>query len=229
MRKGLYGLVIWGMAMAPFAWAAPKERAKEPAASAAVAVDFKEVEALARENRDFTIQVFRMAGQTCLNRNQPARAVLMYEQALKVAPSDFNLMEDLAEAEVAQKNSKEALATWEKVIAGRGDDVGTRLRYANFLDRAGEHGKAVEEMKALASRRPTEASLRYWISDAYVRQGKTAEAAKELQAMLKIFPAEESDIKRRLGLLEPKKEAPAPPKKEVKEVKRTKEVKKEKE
>ena len=127
----------------------------------------------------------------------------MYSQALQAAPSDLQVIEELADAQLAAGFPEQGLALWEKVAADRKDDFGTLLRYANFLTRANESDRGIVLMRHLAVQRPSETSLRYWIADAYARQGKLAEAAKELQAMRKAFPNEEQEIRRRLALIEP--------------------------
>jgi len=68
--------------------------------AAAKAVDLKDIEALAREMPGFAVQMYRLAGQTCLSRGQPARAVAMYRRALQVDPTDLGAAEDLAEAQL---------------------------------------------------------------------------------------------------------------------------------
>ena len=187
--------------------ASPAERQSAEQIAAAIvrtakAVDLKDIEALAREMPSFAVQVYHLAGRTCLNKGQPARAVQMYRQALRVDPEDTNTVEALAEAQLATGQTTEAMATW-RSLAATTNDLGMRIRYAAFLDRAGAGDAAIDLMRTLVKEWPQQASLRYWIADAYVRQGKPTEAAKELREMLKAFPEEAAEISRRLGSAAP--------------------------
>lgn len=180
-----------------------EEARKERAPAAAAIADFSEIQDLAQTDPVFAMQVYQLAGQRYLSRNEAARAVAMYTRALTLNPSEVSVMEELADAQVAADEPKAALATWERLMQVRGDDVGTRMRYANFLDRVGEQEKAIGAMRALAAQQPNDTTFRYWIADAYFRNGKMAEAATELHAMLGAFPKEESEIRRRLALVQP--------------------------
>ena len=193
--------LVQGLLVLAPVFGAPKEQPAE------TVVSFKEVERLAQEDPAFSVEVYRLAGQRLLNRNQPARAAAMYEQALKINPANIQVMEELADAHLAAGQAKEAMSTWEQTMQSQRQEVGARVRYANFLVKAGEAVRGIEIMRGVAAQQAGNASLRYWIVDAYARQGKTAESLAELQKMRKEFPQEEGEIKRRMALLEP--QAPA--------------------
>ena len=105
---------------------------------------------------------------------------------------------DLAVAQLEAGRLEEAKKTWTQIMATKPEDIRTRFRYAEFLERAGDPGKAIETMRQVAEQNLIVAAPRYWIAEAYVRQGKTHEAAEELQQMLKDFPREQSEITRRM-------------------------------
>ena len=231
MRVGGALAAVVGVMMPPSAWAAwgMKEEPNAPASTgsaraeassgrteaavpaAPAAPDFKTVEDLAKEDTGFAMDMYRLAGERYLNRNKPAQAVQVFTQALKLAPADTQLMEGLAGAQFAAGQKKEAAATWDGILANH-HDIGFQLRYASFLEKIGEGAKSIEIVRAQAATRPDDSSLHYGIADAYQRQGKPAEGVKELQAMLKAFPKEEVEIKRRIAALQPapKQETPAP-------------------
>ena len=75
MRHVVVQLMVGGMIVgaAPFSMVGQGMAAEKPASTS----DFKDVEQLAREHEDFAIQVYRVAGQQCLNHGQPARAVAL--------------------------------------------------------------------------------------------------------------------------------------------------------
>src|SRR3989338_7157040 len=108
---------------------------------------------------------------------------------------------DLAVAQMEQGRLEEAKKTWAQVMASKPDDIRTRFRYAEFLDRTGETDKAIETMRQVAEQNLIVAAPRYWIAEAYARQGKTREASEVLQQMLKEYPREASEISRRLEAL----------------------------
>ncbi len=203
--------VVLGLMMPVSAWAAwgMKDEPKDQAAPAAPA-DFKGIEELAKEDPNFATDLYRMAADRYLNRGKPAQAVAMYAEAMKLTPNNTSLMEGLADAERAAGQKKEALATWEGILSSGHNDIGFQLRYANFLEKIGEFSKSIEIVRAQAATRPDDSSLHYGIADAYQRQGKPSEAVKELQAMLKAFPKEETEIKRRIAGMQPAPPAPAP-------------------
>ena len=186
-----------------FSWAEERDTARQAESSAAPAYDFSGLDKLAAEDPSFGPQVFRLAAQSYLRRKKPADAVAAYRKALKISPSDSQLLEETAAAELSAGQTKEALGTWDKIMASRPDDVGNKLRYADFLMKAGEGARAVEIVQGVAAKKPEDVSLRYWIADAYQRQNKPAEAARQLKAMRSSFPKEEAEIRRRLGPLEP--------------------------
>lgn len=180
------------------------EDEKPAAALKAAAADFGQVEELAHVNHDLAVELYRTAAQWCLNHNQAAQAAALYEAALAAAPGQARLLEELADAQLAAGKPKEAAATWEANYKASSKDVGMRVRYANFLAKAGEDDPAIKLMREIAAERPQDASMRYWIADAHARTGKAAEAAKELRDMLKQFPDEKKEVERRLGLLDGK-------------------------
>lgn len=172
--------------------------AVEKAKTASIKPDFKIVEEMANEDSDFAVQLYREAGQRSLNRSNPKRAILMYEQALLISPDNLNVIEELADAQIAAKDVKGAMASWDRIMQAQGNDLGNRIRYANFLSKAGEHDLAIKKARDIAVERPQEPSMRYWIADAYERAGKNSEAAAELKGMLKDFPGEKAEIQRRI-------------------------------
>lgn len=181
--------------------------------------DVKEIEKMVQEDPSgFGVQLFRMAGQYCLNVSQHARAVGFYSQALKLAGGqDTGIMEELADANVKAGKAKEAIAIWDTqiMVGGRANDFGNKIRYATFLDKAGQSAKAIQLMQGVIAERPDDVSLYYWIADAYGRQGKNAEMIKELKAIAAKFPAEKAEAERRIGTTKPAEQAPSPVEKAV--------------
>ena len=206
---------VWGMKEEPDIRASTGSARAESGSghtesAAPAAPDFKEVEQLAKEDTSFAMDMYRLAGERYLNRNKPAQAVEVFTQAMKLAPGDTQLMEGLANAQLAAGRKKEGTATWDGILVNH-HDIGFQLRYANFLEKIGEGAKSIEIVRVQAATRPDDSSLRYGIADAYSRQGKPAEAVKELQAMLKAFPKEEVEIKRRIAAMQPAPPAPPAP------------------
>ncbi len=186
-------------------------RRTESAAVPVPAADFKMVEDLAKNDPAFALDMYRMAGERYLNRHKPTQAAALLAEASKMAPGDEQIKETLADAQFSIGQNKEAMATWDQILADRPKEIGVRLRYASFLEKTGDGAKSIETIRELLVQHPEEISLRYWIADAYTRQGKSSDAVKELQAMLKTLPKEEVEIKRRINILQP----PAPPKQEA--------------
>ena len=219
LESGILVMALGLTAASPVwaAWGMKEEPQQQTAASPSTgsggaesaAPDFKEVDQLAREDPGFALDMYRMAGERYLNRNKPAQAAAMFSQAIKMAPNNTQLMEGLADAQRAAGQKKEALEVWKSIIAGH-NDIGYQLRYASFLEKIGEGAQSIEIMRAQAATRPDDSSFHYGIADAYGRQGKPADAVKELQAMLKAFPKEETEIKRRIAAMQPAPPAPKP-------------------
>ena len=200
--QGLVGGISMAALAVGSAAAAETKAAKEPKpvaeAGGAAAVDFRDVEQLARENPDFAIQVYRMAAQTCAARGQADRGVALYRQALRVKPGDMLTVEELADAQIVAGHRDEAMETWGGILAAAKDDFGTKMRYASFLSRVGEYDQAIVVMREIVAKQPDNPATRFWIVDTYVRQGNPVEATKELQGMLKQFPQQEQEITQRL-------------------------------
>ena len=101
-------LVTCHLALASTAFAAKDEKAVETKPAAAVKAapaDFSQVEKLAGTNSDLAVEIYRIAAQWCLNRNQAAQAAAFYEEALAAAPGQARLLEELAEAQLAAGKS----------------------------------------------------------------------------------------------------------------------------
>lgn len=110
-------------------------------------------------------------------------AIAQYEAALKLAPRNAMVLNNLAYLYQRSKDSR-ALGTAERAYELAPDHPGVKDTLGWILLQHGQLPRAVELLGGAASKAPKAGSIRYHYGVALARSGKKAEARKELQAAI---------------------------------------------
>lgn len=128
-----------------------------------------------------------------LARNKDfSRARTEYDAAVKLAPGDAEVLNNLANVQLALKDVKGAIASAERALAKSAGNVLVidTLGWALFQD--GQHDAALIKLRDARLRAPGNPEVRYHLAAALAKAGKGPEARDELMSALRDHPNFES-------------------------------------
>jgi cellulose synthase operon protein C len=134
-----------------------------------------------RQPQDVVIR--RVLGDAHARLGQFPQARAHYEAALKAAPDEVDVLNNLANVMILQKDPA-ALAVAERALAkapGLPRLIGT-AGWAAF--HAGQNDRALQLLREARLRDPNNPDTRYFLGSALARQGRAAEAREELRGAL---------------------------------------------
>src|SRR5262249_40273882 len=128
----------------------------------------------------------------------------LWTHALQVTRSNFVAEENLAVSLLDLGREDEAFPHFERVVALKPDDVVARLNLGNYLEKQGQHEKAIEAFKkTIKLTRDSDklAGAYRGLGVAYAQQGDLASARANFLDALKLNPNSETEVYN-LSLLE---------------------------
>lgn len=123
-------------------------------------------------------------GRICLQLGREPDALREFKTAVELEPADIALQQRLAPYFWAGGDKREAAACVERIAAANPKDPAARRRAAEMFGAAGERGKAIEQLSALSALGAATPAERCLLAEHLLKEGRLAEAAKELKTGL---------------------------------------------
>lgn len=101
-----------------------------------------------REKEPWDVQTMVALGQIHLSRGEFVEAADIFDQASRYVPNNRILYNFLADARERAGQEDEAAAALERILDLDPGDLGTRIRLAELLGRAGQHERALELLES---------------------------------------------------------------------------------
>lgn len=114
-------------------------------------------------------------------------AVKFYKKAVELS-SDANLLFNLGEAQQANHNVDDSIATYRKVIAMRGDLTQAKVNLGKALAEKGLFGEAKEMLGSVNKETLADSEAHYNLGVIYMREGAIGQATTEFERTLAINP-----------------------------------------
>lgn len=125
-------------------------------------------------------------GALMLARFDPAAAVAVLQQAVRLDPKQEEARRFLGMALEAVGRSSEAISQLHAALELKPDDAQARYTLARCLVKAAKFDEALENFRQVAAADPHNANLRDDFGELLLRQGRPAEALKQFEAALAI-------------------------------------------
>ena len=133
-------------------------------------------------------------GAIMLSRLNPAGAVALLEQAVRLDPKQEEARRFLGMALEGVGRSYEAIEQFQIATTLKPDDTQARYGLARALVRSGKLSEGIENFRQLADADPHNTELRDEFGEFLMQQGKSAEALEQFKAALAIDPAEKTAL-----------------------------------
>ena len=111
-----------------------------------------------------------------------------WQAALRLAPNDSSILNDLGLVSMSQDRYREAVAYFRQAAGLKPNDLLPHLNLGIAYGKLGQNGSAEAEFRAALSLNPANSQAHFQLGALYLSEGRREEALKEYQADLKSDP-----------------------------------------
>ena len=124
------------------------------------------------------------------DRGEVARAISLYEQAVKLQPDSVAARTDLGVALVHEGRYSEGIAEYQEALKRDPGNVTVKLDLALAWYKQGDFEKAASELREMREKQPENRQSLHLLADCYLRMGKNGDVVTLLEPSYKADPAD---------------------------------------
>ncbi|MCP3890379.1 MAG: tetratricopeptide repeat protein [Desulfobulbaceae bacterium] len=136
-----------------------------------------------------SVKAINILGVVLQEKDQLLKAQHWFEQGLKIAPGNPQLLLNYADLLLALKQGKAAVKVFKKALALRPNHVITLLNFGAALNAIGQEGQAVQLLRRAVQLDPGNSDVHFNLATVYAAVYKSEESARHYEKAYELRPA----------------------------------------